>query len=631
MRVCYFGTYERAYPRNAVLIQGLREAGATVIECHAPLWERQRDKSGAHRGRAALGFLWRLAAADLRLMVRYLRAPAHDVLIAGYVGQFDMPLAWLLSRLRRVPVVFNPLVSLFDTFCDDRTLVSPRSWKGHLMWSIDALACHAADLVIVDTEQHAHYFSESFRLKPERMRIVPVGADDRVFRPRPAPVRPPGKPCQVLFVGKLIPLHGIQTILHAAARLGDRPIRFTLIGSGQQTSEAHELTRALRLDHITWIDWVDYEKLPEHYAAADICLGIFGTSAKAARVVPNKVFQALAMARAVITADTPAIRACFTPDEHLAVCPPGDPEALAAAIGRLAADPGLRQRLALAGHALYRTRFSTAAVGEATLAALADIVPRETGIQKETWGDHPDFYGPRHRFREDYLFEAVRRYAPGRWVLDAACGAGSLAVRLAESGYAVVAADRSPGFIAFIEKHRTHRNLQAVRAEIMDLPCCDERFDVVVAGEVLEHLADDGVALREIWRVLRPGGICVISVPADPAQWSVSDDWAGHVRRYDRADLEGNVLKRGFTMLELHHFGFPTVRAYHRFLYLPLLRRAMHRSQAPMPAVRGWDQRLVGRLLHGIFHVDRLFDRLPFGIGLVAVVRKPSASAVPES
>ncbi len=631
MRVCYFGTYERDYPRNAVLIQGLREAGATVIECHAPLWERQRDKSGAHRGLAALGFLWRLAAADLRLMVRYLRAPTHEVLIAGYVGQFDMPLAWLLSRLRRVPVVFNPLVSLYDTFCDDRTLVSPRSWKGRLLWSIDALACRAADLVIVDTEQHARYFAESFRLTPERMRIVPVGADDRVFRPRLAPGRAAGEPCQVLFVGKLIPLHGIQTILRAAARLRDQSIRFTLIGSGQETSEAHELTRTLRLDHITWIDWIDYEKLPAHYAAADICLGIFGTSAKAARVVPNKVFQALAMARAVITADTPAIRACFTPDEHLAVCPPGDPEALAATIGRLAADPGLRQRLAMAGHAHYRTRFSPAVLGEATRAALAEFVPRDPPIQPETWGDHPDFYGPRHRFREDYLFAAVRRHAPGRRLLDAACGAGSLAFRLAESGYAVLAADRSPGFVAFVEKHQTHRNLRAVRADIRDLPCSDERFDVVVAGEVLEHLSDDGVAFREIWRVLRPGGICVISVPADPAQWSVSDEWAGHVRRYDRADLEDKLFKRRFTVLELHHFGFPMVRAYHRFLYLPSLRQAMRRPKAPMPATRGWHQRLAGRLLYGIFHVDRLFDRLPFGIGLVAIARKPSAGPVQES
>src|SRR4051812_20175698 len=105
MRVCYFGTYERDYPRNALLIEGLRQSGLTVSECHAPVWERQRDKSGLYRGMGALLTMLLLLLAYLRLTIRYLRSPAHDVVIVGYIGQFDMPLAWLLTRLRGVPLV----------------------------------------------------------------------------------------------------------------------------------------------------------------------------------------------------------------------------------------------------------------------------------------------------------------------------------------------------------------------------------------------------------------------------------------------------------------------------------------------------------------------------------------------
>jgi glycosyltransferase involved in cell wall biosynthesis len=105
-------------------------------------------------------------------------------------------------------------------------------------------------------------------------------------------------------------------------------------------------------------------------AHADVCLGIFGTSAKAQRVIPNKVYDALACARPVITADTPAIRELLQPDDQVIVCPPGDPESLADAIALMHADGALRSSIASRGHA----RFSATAGIDALSRDLGAII-----------------------------------------------------------------------------------------------------------------------------------------------------------------------------------------------------------------------------------------------------------------
>ena len=105
MRVLYFGTYERDYPRNAQVISCLRRAGVEVEERHVAVWEGRRDNWSAGAGAAA-----RLGLAELELLRR---APGDfDALLVGYPGHFDLPAARRAARGR--PVIFNPLVSLAD-------------------------------------------------------------------------------------------------------------------------------------------------------------------------------------------------------------------------------------------------------------------------------------------------------------------------------------------------------------------------------------------------------------------------------------------------------------------------------------------------------------------------------------
>lgn len=137
----------------------------------------------------------------------------------------------------------------------------------------------------------------------------------------------------VLFYGQFIPLHGIDTILKAAQLLEHEYIQWMIIGKGQEESRVRELVDLHPLEHLNWIPWVPYRELVDWIDHADVCLGIFGDSNKASRVIPNKVFQIIAMGKPLITRDSPAIRELLAPDmPGIYLIPPANSEALVAAI-----------------------------------------------------------------------------------------------------------------------------------------------------------------------------------------------------------------------------------------------------------------------------------------------------------
>jgi glycosyltransferase involved in cell wall biosynthesis len=343
LRVLYFGTYERDYPRNAQVIAALRAAGVEVVERHVSVWE-SREHKWSVGPLAALRLAW--AEAKLTLP----RDERVDAVVVGYPGHFDMPRARRLARRR--PLVFNPLVSLADSLVDDRGRFTRGSLPARVLERIDRRALRLADLVVADTDAHADFLAELGGIPRERVATAFVGAEERVFRPA---WRQPEQ-FEALFVGKLIPLHGLETILAAAEQASE--LAFRVVGSGQL-----DAVMGRRPPNVTWTPWVDYEQLPEAYRDAGCALGIFGTSAKAARVIPNKAFQALACGTPLVTADTPAARELLVDGESALLVAPGDPCALASALRRLAADPGLARAIAAGGRRVFEQHASEAVLG----------------------------------------------------------------------------------------------------------------------------------------------------------------------------------------------------------------------------------------------------------------------------
>jgi glycosyltransferase involved in cell wall biosynthesis len=277
-----------------------------------------------------------------------------------YVPEFrhkDMPLAHILSRRARVPCVFDPLVSRFDTRVHDRGDADARGLQAWHNKNLDRFAFALADLVLADTRAHADLFAEELAPPDTLIRVLEVGCDDSVFRPAPAPAA--DGVATVLFYGSYLPLHGVPVVVEAAARLRNDPrIRFELIGDGQTRGEVERVVRERRLSNVFLTPRIPQSELPRRIEAATICLGIFGHTPKAARVVPNKVYQCMGMERVVVTMESRAIRETFREGEEVVTTPAGDGEALSEAIRALLANANYRERVARAGAARVARDFT---------------------------------------------------------------------------------------------------------------------------------------------------------------------------------------------------------------------------------------------------------------------------------
>jgi glycosyltransferase involved in cell wall biosynthesis len=328
-RVLVFGTYDaRAHPRVQVIIDGLRAHGMAVEECNAPLGLDTAARV------ALLQQPWRLPALPLRIAARWAalsrrarRLPSPDVVVVPYLGHFDVHLARRLFR--GVPIVLDHFISGSDT-ARDRGVSGPG--RDALLTFVDHAALRAADMVILDTEEHRDLMPAWARSKGM---VVPIGAPDDWE----APPRPPYdglRPLKVIFFGLFTPLQGTVVIGEALGRIADQPqIEVTMAGGGQELVAATAAARAN--PQVRWLGMVPAEQMPALAAEHDVCLGIFGTGAKGLRVVPNKVYQGIRAGCAIVTSDTPPQRRVLG---DLAVyVKPGDPDALAQALRKLAADP----------------------------------------------------------------------------------------------------------------------------------------------------------------------------------------------------------------------------------------------------------------------------------------------------
>lgn len=365
--VAYFGTYDPDYPRSAVVIAGLRERGVTVYEVRAPLPDLTAAEMTTPRGAAQLAAA--LVEAHLALLGQLRGRVPVDALVVGYPGHFVVPLARAVAAFLRTRLVFDPLVSLRDTFAGDRGLVADRGWKASAIHVVDRAAFALPDLVLADTQAHAAYYRAAFHIPERRLGVVPVGALPVPDADGSARSLPAGEPLRIFQYGKWSPLHGAETVVAAADLLRDEPFRFVLAGEGQLSASLRGEIASRGLPNVEWLGSLAPASLRAQTLAADVCLGVFGRSDKAARVVPNKVHDALSCGRPIVTADTPAARELLADRENAVLVPMASPQALAAALrGLMGVEE--RRRMGTAALALYRRSLTPRAIAGAFLAAL---------------------------------------------------------------------------------------------------------------------------------------------------------------------------------------------------------------------------------------------------------------------
>jgi glycosyltransferase involved in cell wall biosynthesis len=359
------GTHDPGFTRNRLVADGLRSRGFAVTDLTEPAWgsTEQRVRS-ARRGLVNPGLAWRLARAYARVTTRLARQPTDAVAYLGYPGQLDTIVLRLLASGR--PLVLDAFISIDETLADRGLAGPPGSPTRLVARLVDLVAFRLADLVVVDTRAHLRRFSTRYRLDPSKAVVVPVGAEDPGTKVPPSMASDDrgGRPLRVLYFGGFIPLHGVPIVVDAARRLPqDGSMQIDLVGDGQDADAVEAEIARSPLPHVRLLrTWTSERSLIDrHISDADVCLGIFAATPKALDVVPAKVYLALACRKAVLTADTPAVREELL--THAAsgapvlTCPAGDAQGLADALLRLRDDRALCTRLATAGRRLYEQRF----------------------------------------------------------------------------------------------------------------------------------------------------------------------------------------------------------------------------------------------------------------------------------
>ena len=305
------------------------------------------------------------------LASRYLSSWAIcDFLFVPEFCQKDVPLAKILTLFSSKKIVFDPLAGRFETKIIDWKRKPLDSWQARLNFKIDYWAFRLSDLILADTQAHKDYFCQRYGLPSKKVEVLPVGFDDDLFRP--SAVAEKESLFTVLFFGSFLPLHGVDCILEAANIISSKEpsIQFRLIGSGQTLLLAKNIASKFGLRNVIFEDWLPLRELPQRIASSDICLGIFGRTEKARRVVPHKIFQAMGMRIPVITGKTPAVEEFFSHRENIFLIPESNPDLLAQAILELKRDKDLREGIAEKGYQLVSQKFSPEAVGRTLIRIL---------------------------------------------------------------------------------------------------------------------------------------------------------------------------------------------------------------------------------------------------------------------
>ncbi len=338
--IIVIGTRLHTYPRNHVILATL----ATVHPTREIELVSDRDYWGCFRA-------------------LFCNGERPETILFVQPAQRFAPLIFLYRLTHRTHIIADAFTSAHDSLVADRRLVARYSPRALYHFAMDWLFVRSADTVLVDTEEHADYFRKKFGISDEpRIIVVPVTVDLGVMDRVVPKHLPDPEAFNVLFWGYYIPLQGVEHIIRAAHILKDHPrTRFTLIGNGQTKPIVEKLAKELDTTNVTFLSRMPYEELLAYTKGADLLLGVFGESGKAARVVPNKVVDAAALGKPIVTGETPPVARFFKDGESVFFCRTADPEDLAQTILR-AYNAHDRDKVGAAAREVVKSHFSVDAL-----------------------------------------------------------------------------------------------------------------------------------------------------------------------------------------------------------------------------------------------------------------------------
>jgi len=352
--------------RRRIIFLASREADYSRIRVMSDALRARFEVTEILSGRR--GYPARLLEVLFRFVFR--RRQTADALLVGFLAQ---PLLPMLRLFWRGPLISDAFISLRDTVIDDRKRAVSGGLIDRTVSALDRYLVETSDLVFCDTRAHAEYFQARFGPTRTRFQRVWVGA------PAPSANIPCWRqsdrrdgPLRVFFYGSFIPLQGTDVIVEAARRISADEMVFRLAGDGPLRESAE--CAAAGLDQVSFLGWQSEAQLSEEMLRADLCLGVFGSSAKASRVIPNKAYSALQLGAPLLTGDSPAIRELLHPGVDVILSSMNDPEALAESLRWCGSHRESLARIGAAGREVFRREASSGPLADTMGQAIDELL-----------------------------------------------------------------------------------------------------------------------------------------------------------------------------------------------------------------------------------------------------------------
>ena len=306
-RVLFITTKNTDYLRNVQEVEWLGSVASSVTVL----------------GYADKSYVKRLIKIWFKLL--FMSMKAYDVAFIGFAPQLILP--FFAFKFRKLTVVMDFFISVYDTMAFDRQKFKPTSVFGKLCKWLDRACIRCADAVICDTNAHGDYFSEEFGVDRERIETLYLEADTSIYYPRndekPDAIK---DTFTVLYFGSVLPLQGYDVILEAMSLLKDRQdLHFYFVGPLKNKATV------VQSENIEYFEWLSQPELAKYIGYADLCLAghFHPTIAKAKRTIPGKAYIYEAMEKPMILGENPATHELYSEDDRHFFVEMGDAQKLA--------------------------------------------------------------------------------------------------------------------------------------------------------------------------------------------------------------------------------------------------------------------------------------------------------------
>jgi glycosyltransferase involved in cell wall biosynthesis len=362
LSICFFGTYDRTYTSNIMMKKAMELNGMRVVEVNAHIPVTRLDSPKDMTWKHLVRRIFQKYQIFPTTIKHWKDIKESDVIYVGYPGHFDVFFAFIIAKLANKKLIFNPLLIIYTGFSEEQGILNKHSLMGLGMKLAEGLVYKLCDRVFADTPLQESYLKKVFGVPAHKLRVLAIGADDAYYAYTPYTNK--SKKLNIVYYGLYSPIHGLEYLIEAAHLLkNEKDITFTMVGNGNTFQKNYDLAKKLQLKNMIFYNNTPLSEHPAIIQKGDIFLGFLTNHPTVERVIPNKVYQGLALGKVVLTTDAPVTRSVFKDQENMFLVKPEDANALASAILELKNNPTKRSKIAQAGYELFIRKYTPRAVG----------------------------------------------------------------------------------------------------------------------------------------------------------------------------------------------------------------------------------------------------------------------------